>query len=168
MSLHHVGDEVRSLRVLGRLLGPHGLLAVAELAEPIRVLPDDLGFGRPGLVARLDRAGADWFARMREGLADSVPSADLPSMLASAGLEVVGSRLDRKRLDAPLPVRARQLAIGQLHRIREQLQEQLDGDDLDTLDVLVDADDPRSAEHRGDLSIAASRQITIARPAGPR
>ena len=62
MSLHHIGDEVASLRLLGALLERHGLLAVAELAEPMRVLPDDLDVGRPGLAERLDAAGASWFA----------------------------------------------------------------------------------------------------------
>jgi SAM-dependent methyltransferase len=74
MALHHIGDEVTSLRVLRQLLDPYGLIAIAELGEPMRVLPDDLDVGRPGLVERLDSAGATWFADMREGLTDSVPS----------------------------------------------------------------------------------------------
>ena len=74
MSLHHVGDEVASLRLLCELLDPHGLIAIAELAEPMRVLPDGLDLGRAGLVDRLDHAWATWFAGMREGLPDSVPS----------------------------------------------------------------------------------------------
>ena len=38
MSLHHVGDEVAALRALGATLAPSGLLAVAEFADPMRVL----------------------------------------------------------------------------------------------------------------------------------
>ena len=39
MSLHHVGDETNTLRVLRDQLERSGLLAVAEVAEPMRVLP---------------------------------------------------------------------------------------------------------------------------------
>jgi len=168
MSLHHMGDEVASLRVLRDLLDPHGLIAIAELAEPMRVLPDDLDLGRPGLLDRLDRAAAKWFAEMRKGLTDSIPSTDLPSMLGSAGLAVVDTRVARERLDAPLSGDARRFALGHLRRIRAQLDECLDADDLHTLDVLCDVDDPRSVVHRPDALIAASRQIVIARPIGGR
>lgn len=168
MSLHHVGDEVASLRVLRDLLEPTGSIAIAELGEPMRVLPDDVGIGRPGLVDRLDRAGATWFSRMREGLTDSVASAELPSMLALAGLDVIGSRLARIRLDAPLTDDARRVVHGHLRRVRDQLSDHLDDDDRHTLDMLGDADDPRSVMHRPDVFIASSRQILIARPNGGR
>jgi len=168
MALHHIGDEVASLRVLGDLLDPYGLIAIAELAEPMRVLPDDLDLGRPGFADRLDRAEAKWFAGMREDLTDSVPSTDLPSMLAAGGLEVVGARLSRVRLDAPLSVDARQFAFGHLCRQREQLEEHLDDDDLHALDGLTDPNDRRSVRHRSDVFLASSRQILVARPIGAR
>jgi SAM-dependent methyltransferase len=164
MALHHVGDEVTSLRLLRDLLDASGLIAIAELGEPMRALPDDLELGRPGLVDRLDRAGAQWFASMRAGLTDSVPSTDLASMVTSAGLEVVGSRLARERLDAPLSDDARRFVLGHLRRAREHFHEHLDDDDLHTLEVLSDADDPRCVLHRSDVFVAASRQILIARP----
>ncbi len=169
MSLHHIGDEVGALRVLGAVLASDGLIAIAEIAEPMRVLPDDLGdpdLGRPGLADRLDRAGAEWFAGMRNGLADSVSSTDLLAMLASAGFEVVGSRLARERVEAPLPESARRFVLGHLHRVREQFGELLDLDDLETLAVLSDPDDPRSVLHRSDVFIASSCQIVIARSIG--
>ena len=112
MSLHHIGDEIQALAVLRDLLEPSGLLAVAEMAEPMEVVPDDLDLGRPGLADRLTHAGSDWFAAMRAGLPGSVPSADLPSMLGAAGLDVVGSRLARRRFDPPLSDAARRVAAG--------------------------------------------------------
>ena len=166
MSLHHVGDEVASLRVLRDLLDPRGLIAIAELAEPMRMLPDNLDLGRAGLADRLDHAWATWFAGMREGLPDSVPSRDLPTMLTSAGLDVIGSRLARERFDAPLSDDARRLALGHLRRSRQHFGEQLDDDDLRTLDVLIDPDDPRGVVHRSDVFVASSRQIVIARRTG--
>ena len=166
MALHHVGDEVAAVRVLADLLAPSGFVAVAERAEPMRVLPDELDVGRRGLAERLDRAGAEWFAAMREGLGGDGPSADLPTTLTSAGLEVVGTRLARRRLDAPLPDDARRVVLGHLRRTREQLADHLDDDDLHTLDVLSNAEDPRGVLHRDDVFVAASRQILIARPTG--
>jgi SAM-dependent methyltransferase len=166
MSLHHVGDEVTALRVLRDLTGPDGLLAIAELAEPMRVLPADLDVGRPGLADRLDRAAATWFARMRDALPHPVPSMDLGSMLAAAGFEVVGSRVVRERLDAPLSGGARRMARGSLRRACQQFAEHLDDDDLHALAVLSDDHDPRSVMHRSDVVVTASRQIAIARPVG--
>jgi SAM-dependent methyltransferase len=164
MSLHHVGDETQALRLLRDLLDRSGLLAIAEIAEPMRILPDDLDIGRPGFVERLDGAESDWFAAMRAGLSGSVPSADLVSTLTAAGFDVVDARLARQRFDPPLSDAARQVVLGRIRRARQDLDELLDADDLRTLDVLGDADDPRGVLHRADVFVAASRHIVVARP----
>jgi SAM-dependent methyltransferase len=168
MSLHHVGDEIGLLSVLHPLLEPQGVLAVAEFAEPMRGLPDVLDVGPPGLAERLDRAGARWFAAMREGLTDAVPSTGLSSMLTSAGFEVLSSRIARESFDPPLSEVARQMVLGHLRRIRKQLDELLDNEDLEAIDVLSDTHDPRGVMRRSDVFVAASREIVIARPAGHR
>jgi cyclopropane fatty-acyl-phospholipid synthase-like methyltransferase len=164
MSLHHVGDETNALRVLRDLLEPSGLLAVAEVAEAMRFLPDDLALGRPGLVERLDRAESNWFAAMRADLSGSVPSADLASMLTAAGYEVIASRIARVRVDPPLSDALRQFAAERIRRARQRFDDALSDDDLRALDVLIDGDDPRGIMHRDDVFIAASRRIVIARP----
>ena len=164
MSLHHIGDEVGALRVLRDLLSPSGLIAIAEVADPTRVLPDDLDIARPGLADRLDAVGAAWFADMRAGLSDSVESDDVSSMLVAAGFEVLDERIVRQRFDAPLTEAARHVAQGELRRIRAQLGERLDADDRHTLDILCDPNDERGTVHRRDLFLSASCQIVIARP----
>ena len=163
MSVHHVGDETNLLRALGDLLEPSGLLAVAEVAEPMRVLPDDLDVGRPGFADRLERAESRWFADMRAGLPDSVPSIDLATMSAAAGLDVVGEWIARERFDPPLSDIACRVAVERIGRARHQLDALLDDDDLRTLDVLNDPDDPRGAMQRNDVFVAVSRQIVVAR-----
>jgi SAM-dependent methyltransferase len=168
MSLHHIGDEVGALRVLRAVLSSTGLIAIAELAEPTRLLPDALDIGRPGFVDRLDAAGAAWFADMRHGLAGSVESADVPSMLAAAGFEILGRRIAHDRLDPPLSDDARRAAHGELLRARAQLADRLGADDRETLDILCDPDDPRGAVHRRDLVMASSRQIVVARAVDER
>ena len=167
MALHHVGDEIAALGVLRDLLEPSGLLVIAEfpaLAETMRVLPDELDVGRPGLTERLESARAKWFAAMRHGLGSDGSSADLSAMLSSAGFEMVGSRLAHRRLDPPLPEDARRVVLGHLRQTRKHLDDYLDDEDLRTLDVLTDAEDPRSVVHRSDVYVASSRQIVIARP----
>jgi hypothetical protein len=119
-------------------------------------------------VERLNAAGSAWFADMRHGLAGSVESNDVPSMLGAAGFEVLGQRTARARLEPPLNDDARRVAHGELLRARAQLSERLDVDDLRTLDILCDEDDPRGARHRHDLFIASSCQIVIARPVRDR
>jgi len=163
MSLHHIGDETGALRVLRGLLAPSGLLAVAEIAEPMRVLPDELDVGPPGLLDRLDRAESEWFASMRAGLTGTTPSADLTSTLTAAGFAVVGTRIARQRFDPPLSEPARDVVVERIGRARHQLEDRLSVDDLHTLDVLSDPDDPRGAAHRADVFVAASRQIVVAR-----
>jgi SAM-dependent methyltransferase len=166
MSLHHVGDEVAALRALAALLAPEGLLSIAELDDPMQVLPDDLDVGRPGLADRLDQAGAAWFAAMRDGLPDAAPSADLPSMVRTASLEVVAAHRAVERLGPPLSTDARRLALNVLRRSRDKVASHLDDEDLQALDVLTDPDDPRSVHQRPDALLAASRQIVIARAGG--
>lgn len=168
LSLHHVGDEIGVLRLLHALLEPQGVLAVAEVAEPMRVLPDALEVGPPGFTERLDHAGATWFVAMREGLTDAVPSTDLPSMLTSAGFEILSSRIVRQSFDPPLSEVARRMVLGHLRRTRKHVDELLDDEDLDAIDVLTDADDPRGVMRRPDVFVAASREIVIARPADHR
>ena len=165
MSLHHIGDEVGALRVLRDLLSPSGLIVIAEVADPTRVLPDEFDIARPGLADRLDAVGAAWFADMRSGLSDSVESGDLSSMLVAAGFEVLDERIVRLRVDSPLSDDARRVASGELRRMRAQFGERLDADDRHALDILCDPNDESGAVHRGDLFLSASCQIVIARPA---
>ena len=163
MSLHHVGDEVALLRALSDVLQPAGMIAIAEMADPMRVLPDDLDVGRPGLAERLATAGRTWFAAMRAGLDGVVPSADVPAMLASAGFDVVDARTVYELFEAPLPDAARQVVLGHLRRTRTHLEELLDAEDLAAIDVLTDEQDPRSVIHRPDVFVVASREVVVGR-----
>jgi SAM-dependent methyltransferase len=164
MSLHHVGDEVAALRAMGAALAPGGLLALVEFADdPVRVLPDELDVGEPGLGERLERANRTWFGRMRAGLPGHEPSADLAAMVAAAGLEVLRDDVVVVRHDAPVVGDARRFAVEQLRRARDQLAALLDEPDVAALDVLTDPDDPRGIEHRDDVEVVASRRVVLAR-----
>jgi SAM-dependent methyltransferase len=166
MSLHHVGNEVNALRLMRDRLTEYGLLAIAEVADPTRVLPDDIDVGRAGFTQRLDQAESDWFAAMRANLPGSSPSADLHSMIVSAGFEIIDARVARLLLEAPLSGAARQVVWDRFGGLRRQLNGFLNDDDLHALDVLSDVDDPRCVLHRTDVFLATSQNIVIARP-GP-
>ena len=58
-SLHHMADPDRVLAGIRATLQPGGLLAVAEMGSLPRFLPDDPGFGRPGLEERCQAARAE-------------------------------------------------------------------------------------------------------------
>ena len=91
MSLHHVDDEVVTLRRVRALLQPLGVLCVLERAEPTSVRwADDLG--RPGLGDRLDKAWRRRSDTSRAHLPGALNAEIYPAMLAAAGLQVVSQR----------------------------------------------------------------------------
>lgn len=164
MSLHHIGDEVGVMRMLRHHLAPHGQLVVTEFGDPMRLLPDKIELGRPGLTERFDGAAAEWFASMRAGLPGTVPSEEFPTMLAAAGYEVTGSRLARVHLPAPLSPAGRLFALRQLQRARVQFADRLAPDDLAAFTTLTDPDHPSSLLHRDDVFVDASRRVVVAIP----
>ena len=163
MVLHHVGDEAAALRALRRRLVTGGLFALVEFGDPLRVVPDDVEFGRPGVWARLDAAGTEWLAGMRAELPGATASDDYPTMLAAAGFEVVTDRVVPVRLDAPLDDAARKVALGYLERQRRHLEPYADGDDLAVIDGLMEEDSPEGILRRPDALLHVSRRLFLAR-----
>jgi SAM-dependent methyltransferase len=162
MSLHHVGDEVAALRDFRKLLAPNGVVAITEFGDPLRSLPHDLGIGEPGLADRLQAAQSEWFALMRAGLPESVVSADLATMVGSAGLSVLSDEIVRIRIDEPLRESERKWLVGNFRRTRDHFHDRLDPADLAVLDILLDEHNPLGIMNRADVFIEASRQIVLA------
>lgn len=159
-SIHHLGDQSAALAACAGHLAPGGTLAVMEGGLPARFLPRDIGFGRPGLQARIDAVEADWFHRMRAELPGSVSVVeDWPALLASAGLHHTRSRTFLLDLPAPATDRARAHAAAVLSRARETLAEDLDAEDRAALDRLLDPDDTASVHHRPDLFVLAAHTV---------
>ena len=159
-SLHHLADPDRTLGQVHDALRPGGLLLVLELDSFPRFLPDDLGFGRPGLEARcqaeidrrraadLPHMGSDWGAR-----------------LSRAGFTVEAERTLSVDLKPPLPAPARRYAEVTLRRLRPALDGSLVAEDLAALDLLLDDDAPESVLRREDLTVRAERTVWAARRA---
>ncbi|MFI8205146.1 class I SAM-dependent methyltransferase [Streptomyces sp. NPDC085937] len=162
-SVHHLGDQGAALAACAERLAPGGTLAVMEGGLPARFLPRDIGFGRPGLQARIDAVEEERFTRMREELPDAVAQVeDWPALLTAAGLRHTRSRTFLLDLPAPVPERARAYVVTSLTRTRELLGEYLDADDRATLDRLTDPDDPASVHHRPDVFVLAAHTVHAA------
>jgi SAM-dependent methyltransferase len=157
-SLHHMADPDRVLADVFAALHPGGLLAVAEILSFPRFLPDDLGFGRPGLEER-------GRAAMAEGMAEELPNlgADWNAHLITAGFTVEAERTMSIEVTPPLPAATGRYAQASLRRLRSGLEGRLSGDDLATLDRLVDDDGPDSVLRRDDLTVRAARAVLVAR-----
>ncbi|MFE7116984.1 class I SAM-dependent methyltransferase [Streptomyces sp. NPDC057654] len=167
MTLHHIGDQQDAVERLARKLRPGGLLAVAEGGLPMRALPRDIGFGRPGLQARLDVLNDDWFTDMRAALPDAKEAVeDWPAFLAAAGLTDVRSRTFLIDLPAPLGADARAYVHATLARKGEAANELLDAEDRAALERLLDPEDPRGLLLRPDAFLLGARTVhTAVRPA---
>ncbi|MFD5715841.1 class I SAM-dependent methyltransferase [Streptomyces pharetrae] len=162
-SLHHLGDQRAALAAFAGRLAPGGTLAVLEGGLPARFLPRDLGFGRPGLQARLDALQEEWFAEMRAGLPGSVAETeDWPALLAAVGLGHPHSRSFLLDLPAPATDRARAYVAATLSRVRDSFGDHLDADDRATLDRLLDPDDKASVHRRPDVFVLAAHTVHTA------
>ncbi|MGW2649286.1 class I SAM-dependent methyltransferase [Streptomyces sp. NPDC001393] len=166
-SLHHLGDQKAALAAFGARLAPGGTLAILEGGLSARYLPRDLGFGRPGLQARLDVLQEARFARMRTELPGAVAETeDWPALLTAAGLKHTGTRSFLLDIPAPVPDGVRAFVVGVLTRTRDIHADALDAEDRATLDRLLDPADPRSVHHRPDVFVLAAHTVHRAvRPA---
>ena len=167
-SVHHLGDQAAALAACAARLAPGGTLAVMEGGLPPRFLPRDIGFGRPGLQARIDAVEEERFGRMRAELPGSVAVVeDWPALLTSAGLHHTRSRTFLLDLPAPVTDRARAYVVTALTRTREVVGEDLDADDRATLDRLLDPDDKAGLHHRPDIFVLATHTLhTGSKPQG--
>jgi SAM-dependent methyltransferase len=164
--LHHLGDQQSGVTRLAARLRPDGLLAVAEGGLPHRYLPRNLGFGRPGLEARLDAHMEAWFADMRAALPDAIEIIDdWPTMLTTAALHTPQSRTFLAETRPPIDAQSRAHIHHAFTRSREILATRLAPDDKATLDHLLDETSPESLHHRHDLQILDARTLHTARAA---
>ncbi|MFH8294218.1 class I SAM-dependent methyltransferase [Streptomyces sp. NPDC018059] len=162
-SLHHVGDQGAALTALADRLAPGGAIALLEGGLNARYLPRDIGFGRPGLLSRLEASDEEWFAGMRAGLPDSKDAAEnWPALLTDAGLRHTATRTFLLDLPAPLSEDARAHIVEEFTRRREMHDDRLAPDDFTTLDRLLDKDDPQSLHHRPDLFLLAAQTVHVA------
>lgn len=152
-SLHEVADPARAFADIHAALKPGGLLAILELDGLPTFLPDDVGQGRPGLETRVHAvlAGLGWNKQLA-----------WEQLIAESGFELI-ERRGFTGAGQQDPAAARHYAQTYLNRIRTSVQDQLDADDLGTLDSLLAGTDPGELLQRGELTVRVSRTAWAAR-----
>ncbi|RAX49897.1 SAM-dependent methyltransferase [Arthrobacter sp. AQ5-05] len=152
-SMHHMSDPANVFERITGTLSADGLLVVAEMDAFPRYLPQDLGFGAPGLEERCHAAvgSANWNAHP-----------DWAGPIREAGMEVIDQRTFGYAIEQDQELVAR-AAHRWLSRMRDSLVDELAAADLEALEVLLDDRDPRSVLERTDLSMRGSRTVWAAR-----
>jgi SAM-dependent methyltransferase len=163
-AVHHFGDQQAAVDLLHGRLRSGGLLAVIEGGLPARFLPNEIGFGRSGLQARLDAATADGFAEMRAALHNATAQVDdWPGMLRASGFETVESRSFLVDVPAPLSSDARAFLRTNLAAQRDWIDAHLDAGDREAITRLLDDDDPRGLLRRTDVFYLTAKTVHVGR-----
>ncbi|WP_312181350.1 class I SAM-dependent methyltransferase [Arthrobacter sp.] len=153
-SMHHMSEPDRVFSQIRETLAPEGLLVVVEMDSLPRHLPDDLGFGAPGLEQRCHEAGATagWNAHP-----------NWTTAIRDAGMTVTDQRTFTYATDQDhdLILRSAQTFLS---RMRSALEDTLSPEDLANLDQLLDPEGPQSLTRRTDLTMRGSRTVWAARP----
>ncbi|MFI7447355.1 class I SAM-dependent methyltransferase [Nonomuraea sp. NPDC049714] len=157
-SMHHLADPDRALRAIHDMLAPGGLLAVVELADFPRFLPENAPEDRPGLEDRCHAATAHLHA-------EHMPhrGADWGPMLIAAGFALEGKRTIAVNVQGARNEAIGRYALSGLQRIRGAAAHALAAADLAALDRLLDTDSPHSILRRDDLSVRTERTVWAAR-----
>lgn len=161
MALHHVRDEVSTLRQVRDLVEPDGLLCLLERAAPLRVqLAEELA--RPGLWDRIDDAWRRWFEDARGELPGATGADRYPVVLTSAGFDVLVDESVELRVDLADNPTAVRFAARQLERAAIALARHADPADLRPLPDLARSIADFPAAWSGALH--ATRRLLVAVP----
>jgi SAM-dependent methyltransferase len=157
MSLHHLAHPEELIRRVYSATRPGGQIAIAEFIEPVRFLPDDLGFGVPGLEQRC----VDAFRRER---LRSLPNFGLQwgERLEQAGFSAVEERVFTLTGGGEDPSRLARYAWLWLERVASAAAPQLSDEDLGALEELLGDEGPHSLQRRHDLQMQGSRVVVRA------
>ncbi|MET0978774.1 MAG: class I SAM-dependent methyltransferase [Paeniglutamicibacter terrestris] len=152
-SMHHMSDASRTFSDIYQSLAPDGLLVVVEMDSLPRYLPDDLGWGVPGLEQRCHDVAAalGWNAHP-----------DWRPALEQAGFTVAEQKTFSYEQSENQQLIA-DAARSFLSRTRESLNDHLTTDDLSAVDQLLDERAPHSLGKRTDLMMRGSRTVWVAR-----
>ncbi|MER5278236.1 class I SAM-dependent methyltransferase [Streptomyces sp. NPDC002809] len=163
-TLHHMGDQRAVLAGFASSLNPGGTVALVEGGLQPRQLPRDLGFGRPGLEARMEAVQAEVFEEMRAVLPDARrENEDWAALFTAVGLTPQGTRSFLLDLAAPLGDVARDHVVADLTRRRDGLRDRLDAEDVAVLDRLLDPEDPAGLHRRRDTYLLMARTVHLGR-----
>jgi SAM-dependent methyltransferase len=158
MSLHHLTDPDRVLRDVFAATRPGGVLAVAEMAAPLRFLPDEIG---AGLEARC-------LAALYRRHTESLPhlGSDWAPQIEAAGFTLLEERTFTIEQDQPNERAAARYARLWLERLRGGLAGQLGAEDERALGELLEGTGPDSLTAVETLQLRGARTLTLGRRIG--
>ncbi len=157
MFMHHLADVDGALQRIHTATSAGGLTVIAEFTDPLRFLPDDLGFGEPGL----ERRCIEIFKRERSR---SLPAFGLEwgRRLERAGFSAVEERVFQLEGDDADPDHLARYARLWLERTSSAAAPDLSPDDHSVLKELLASRGPHSLEKRSDLQMRGSRVVVRA------
>jgi SAM-dependent methyltransferase len=157
MFMHHLADVNGALQRIHAATRAGGLIVIAEFTDPLRFLPDDLGFGEPGLESRC----IDIFKRERFR---ALPAFGLEwgRRLERAGFSEVEERVFHLEGDDADPDGVARYARLWLERTSLAAVPHLSSDDLSVLKELLSNRGPHMLEKRSDLRMHGSRAVVRA------
>lgn len=160
--VHHLADPVATLRALGALVRPGGLLAIREGGLPARFLPDNVA---PGLLPRLEAITEELVAEGERPSGILPHEGGWPDLMRAAGLTPAGSRSFLLDLPAPLSPEARGYVRWRLEMAQDSVGDRLTADDARALATLMDPASPEGVMQRPDIFLLSASTIHTAAPA---
>jgi SAM-dependent methyltransferase len=145
-------DMVSAARGCKRVLKPGGRLVLCEGCRMSKMLPADIGIGRPGLEHRLAAAFVE--ARVKPGLYPF----GWTRLLTDAGFHDVSAHAFLYELSPPLSESQRTYLRYYLH---ECLREDISPEDHETLTVITDPNSPHDALKRSDLHFLSVATVYV-------
>nr|WP_216217107.1 methyltransferase domain-containing protein [Amycolatopsis aidingensis] len=162
--VHHLPDQQAAIDRLAAALRSGGHLALAEGGLDQRLLPWDLGVGKPGLEGRLHAAREAWFLELRTSMPDAVRMPyGWSTALSNAGLVEVTSFTYLVDHPAPATGPVLDYALERLAWLAEITDDRLEQEDRDALRLLLDPQAPEYLGARTDVFLKYARTVHYGR-----